>query len=82
METLLSLLLDGKPVHTGTAIYTPDLDLEGNFTVSVKIDRRILRGLNTKGAFRGRITQAENLGKTGPELVALWNDHHPDDPVT
>lgn len=81
VETLIGLLLDGKPVHTGTAVYIPDLDLEGNFTVSVRIDKRILRALNTEGAFRGRMTHPENIGKTGEELVALWNEHHPDDLV-
>ena len=81
VETLIGLLLDGKPVHTGIAIYTPDLDLEGNFTVSVRIDKRIVQALNVEGAFRGRIAQAENRGKSGAELVVLWDAAHPDDPV-
>jgi hypothetical protein len=81
VETLIGLLLDGVPVHTGTAIYTPSIDLEGNFVVKVRVDARILRDLNGKGAFRGEMANAENIGKTSEELVVQWNEAHPDDLV-
>jgi hypothetical protein len=81
VETLIGLLLDGVPVHTGTAIYTPSIDLEGNFDVKVRLDARILRDLNGKGAFRGSVINAENIGKTSEELIAKWNEEHPDKPV-
>jgi hypothetical protein len=80
VEALMGLLLDGRPVHTGIAIYTPNIDLDGELEVKVRVDKRILRTLNS-GAFRGRIINADNIGKTGDELVTLWNDDHPDDPV-
>jgi len=82
VETLIGLLLDGRPVHTGVAIYTPSIDLDGDFEVKVKVDPRILRALNARGAFRGRIINAEHIGKSADDLVALWNAAHPDDPVT
>ncbi len=78
-ETLIGLLLDGRPVHTGIAIYTPSIDLDGSFEVKVRVDKRILRSLNAEGAFRGNINNAENIGKSSDELVALWNEDHPDD---
>lgn len=78
-ETLIGLLLDGRPVHTGIAIYTPSIDLDGSLEVKVRVDKRILRALNAKGAFRGNIHNAENTGKTGDDLVALWNEEHPED---
>jgi len=82
VETLVGLLLDGRPVHTGIAIYKPSIDLEGNLEVKVRVDKRILRALNGPGAFRGHLTNADNIGKTSADLVALWNEDHPDDPVT
>ncbi|MFH1635178.1 MAG: hypothetical protein ABIG63_14390 [Chloroflexota bacterium] len=81
VETLIGLLLDGRPVHTGIAIYTPNLDLDGDFEIKVRVDKRILRALNTEGAFRGKIINAENIGKTADDLAAQWNEAHPDDPV-
>ncbi len=81
VEALIGLLLDGRPVHTGTTIYTPNLDLDGSLEIKVRVDRRILQELNMPGRFRGRIANAENIGKTSDDLVALWNAAHPDNPV-
>src|SRR3972149_9446824 len=62
VETLIGLLLEGRPVHTGIAIYTPSLDLDGDFEIKVKVDARILRALNADGTFRGVIINRENIG--------------------
>jgi hypothetical protein len=81
VETLIGLLLDGRPVHTGIAIYTPYIDLNGEYSVKVKVDKRVLRTLNTDGAFRGNLVNAQYIGENSEKLVALWNAEHPDDPV-
>jgi hypothetical protein len=81
VETLIGLLLEGRPVHTGVAIYTPSIDLDGGLEVKVKVDARILRALNAQRAFKGHIANAENIGKTADDLVALWNQAHPNDQV-
>jgi hypothetical protein len=31
--------------------------------------------------YRGEWRNAENIGKSNEELIALWNKAHPDDPV-
>ncbi len=82
VEALIGLLLEGRPVHTGIAIYTPSIDLNGDIEIKVKVDRRIIRALNAPGAFRGKIVHSENIGKTSGDLAAMWNAEHPDDPVT
>ena len=81
VETLIGLLLDGRPVHTGIAIYTLSIGLDGKYEVNVKADKRITRAVNAEGAFRGHIINTENIGKTSDDLVARWNEEHPDDPV-
>ncbi len=81
VETLIGLLLDGCPVHTGIAIYTPTIDLDGNFAIKVKVDKRMPRAMNAEDAFRGHVHNAENIGQSGDELVGRWNVEHPDDPV-
>ncbi len=37
--------------------------------------------LTSKCTFRGELVNAENIGKTGDDLVAQWNTEHPDGPV-
>src|SRR5215217_8818854 len=51
VETLIGLLQEGRPVHTGVAIFTPVIDTKGNLSVSVRVDKRINAALNAPGAF-------------------------------
>ncbi len=81
VESLIGLLLDGRPVHTGTAIYTLSIGLDGKYEVNVKVDKRIAREVNQEGAFRGELINAESIGKTSDDLVVRWDEEHPDDPV-
>ena len=79
VETLIGLLKEGRPVHTGVAVFTPSIDLEGNIDVNVRVDKRIISALNADGAFSGKLIHGENVGKTSQELAALWNKEHPED---
>ena len=81
VETLTSLLKEGRPVHTGIAIFTPTIDLQGNLSVSVRVDKRIVSALNVPGSFTGRINNSANIGMTSPEIAALWNEKNPDNPI-
>lgn len=81
VETLISLLKEGRPVHTGIAIFTPSIDLQGNLNINVRVDKRIVSALNAPGALAGRIRNSESIGKTSAELAALWNEEYPDNPI-
>ncbi len=81
IETLIGLLLEGRPVHTGVAIFTPSIDLDGDVEIKIKLDQRLLNAVNANGAYNGRTINAENIGKTSDELVMMWNTDHPEDPV-
>jgi len=81
VETLIGLLLEGRRVRTGGAIYSLSIGLDGKYSVKVKPDKRIMQAANLNGAFRGRVANAENIGKTSDDLVAMWNEEHPDNPV-
>ena len=81
VETLIDLLKEGRPVHTGVAIFTPVIDSQGNLSVSVRVDKRITTALNAPGAFTGKISNSGNIGMTSEEVAALWNREHPDNPV-
>jgi hypothetical protein len=80
-EILIRLLLDGRRVRTGGATYSLSIDLQGKLSVKVQVDSRITHAANQEKAFRGRIANAENIGKAGDDLVAMWNEEHPDDPL-
>ena len=64
----------------GLGIYMPNIRLDGTFDVQHRMAPTLKRDLN-RGAFRGEIVNRENIGKTADELVDLWNEGHPDDPV-
>lgn len=78
VETLTSLLKEGRPVHSGIAIFTPTIDLEGNLSVSVRVDKRIVSALNVPGSFTGHINNSANIGLSSQEIAALWNEANPD----
>lgn len=65
----------------GLGTYTPSIDLEGQIKVGHRADNHLKRELND-GDFRGDIERRENVGKTSDDLVTMWNDDNPDDPVT
>lgn len=46
-----------------------------NMRISPELDKRVNAG------FRGKWLNAENIGKSEAEMVALWNEAHPEDPI-
>lgn len=71
-----------RPVHLiGMGTYSPGLKLNGEFTVNHRADIYVKKQLNLDGEFRGVIINREHIGMTSEELVALWNQEHPDDPI-
>ena len=79
VETLIGLLKEGRSVHTGIAIFRPTIDVHGNLSVSVRVDKRITAALNVPGGFTGKVNNGANIGKTTDEIVNLWNEANPDD---
>lgn len=65
----------------GLGSYLPNIGLNGVFNVDYRLDPALKHGLNASGAFTGDIENKAHIGKTAAELVALWNQAHPDDPV-
>ena len=82
VETLIGLLKEGRPVHTGIAVFTPVIDTQGNLSVSVRVDKRIISQLNIPGEFTGDVNNSENIGKSSVEFAAMWNENFPDNQIT
>ena len=81
VETLISLLKQGRRVHSGVAVFTPSIDTKGRLSVNVKVDKRITSMINRQGVFKGKINNVQNIGLTREQYVALWNEGHPEDPI-
>jgi hypothetical protein len=72
----------GRPVKLdGLGMYTPVIQLDGEFKVGHRADVEIKKQLNVPGEFNGEIENRDNIGLTGEDLVAMWNDEYPEDPV-
>ena len=81
-DTVLFFNLRGQAVKLeGLGIYSPKIDLEGTFGVAHRADNVLKKGYNAPDAFRGEIQNGENIGKSGDDLIAMWNAEHPNDPV-
>ena len=65
----------------GLGIFAPNIDLDGNLSISFRPDPFFANGLNVPGTFSGTIRNRENIGKTSNELIAMWNENYPEDLV-
>ena len=59
--------------------FKPTGKRDGSIEVHVRVNPRMVRNINT--SFRGAWRNAENIGKTEPEIIALWNTAHPENPI-
>lgn len=81
-NALLFFTCSGQPVKLdGIGTFTPGIRLNGEFTINVRVDRELINGLNNPEAFKGRISNRHNIGKSSDELVEGWNHDHPGDQV-
>ncbi len=59
--------------------FKPSGHNDGSIDVNVRVNPRVVKNVNI--GFRGRWKNAENIGKSEAEIIALWNAAHPEDPV-
>ena len=57
--------------------YKPTGHKDGRIDINVRVNPRIVKNLNAH--FRGQWRNAENIGKSEAEIIALWNQAHPED---
>ena len=81
-DALIFYALSGRAVRLdGLGTYRPSMKVNGKINLSHRIDENIRSAINVSRDFRGEVRFKENIGKTSAELIALWNEDHPDDPV-
>lgn len=80
-DAIIYYARQGSPTKIeGLGTFTPTLRSDGKFHLNFRPDVDIKKTLNRE-TFYGRIDNKRNRGKSGGELVELWNQAHPDDPV-
>ena len=52
---------------------------DGSVDIQVRVNPVIDRNVNAN--FRGKWRNAENIGKSEAEIIALWNEAYPEDPI-
>jgi len=65
----------------GLGTFTPTVRLDGYLDILFRPDPDMLKKLNDPTSFHTKILNKSSIGKSADELVAQWNDEHPDDPV-
>lgn len=81
-EAILFFALAGRSVKIeGLASYSPRVNLEGKFSLIHRQDPTINYALNTPKAFEGNIANRDMMGKTSADIIARWNEEHPEDPI-
>ena len=71
----------GRPVQVkGLGTFLVSIRLDGTLNLGFRPDPDLRSELN-EGQFEGDIRGRKYIGKTSQELVDLWNQEHPDDPV-
>ena len=66
----------------GLGTFSPSIDLDGTLSISFRPDPALNYGINMPGTFSGTILNRENIGKTSDDLVAQWNQDHPENPIS
>jgi nucleoid DNA-binding protein len=80
-DVLLTAHRAGRAVKVeGLGTFTPAIR-KGRLAIAFRPDTDLLKQLNQTEKLHTRILNKENLGKSADELVELWNQAHPDDPV-
>ena len=59
--------------------YRPIGKQDGTIKIKVRVNPFVIRDVNDN--YRGEWRNAENIGASTDELIALWNEAHPDDPI-
>lgn len=70
----------GRIVHlpNGTH-FEPIGKKDGSVDIGVRVNPELDKQVNA--GFRGTWVNSANVGKTEAEIVALWNEEHPEDPI-
>lgn len=65
----------------GIGVFSPMITLYGDLKIILRQDRELRDLLGNYLRYEKEIVNRDNVGKTPDELIALWNEENPTDPV-
>ena len=81
-DQILEYCRAGRAVKVdGLGTWTPTIGLDGKLNIQYRPDASFGYGLNLPGIFTGKVVNRENIGKSGADLVTMWNEAYPEDQV-
>ena len=81
-DAIIFFLQAGRGVKLqGIGTYLPYMKIDGRVRVSYRLGTQIRHEINDALDFQGEIKNRENIGKSTDELITLWNEAYPDNPV-
>jgi hypothetical protein len=82
-DHIIAFACTGRAVKIeGIGIFAPNIDMQGNLTISFRADPALTNGINIPGIFIGKMINRENIGITRPEMFEKWNQDYPDNQYT
>jgi hypothetical protein len=74
-DKIIKFLLSGRAVKIeGLGTWTPNIGLDGTLSLQYRADMALVNAMKYAGEFTSRFHNRQNIGKTGDELVRLWNE--------
>ncbi len=65
----------------GIGTFRPNIALDGKLNIVFKMDKVLKNRLNAPGERSMKIINKDNIDKTPEDLIALWDEENPTDPV-
>ena len=60
-------------------VFRPVGKKDGSIVIRAQFGKRVTQRVNAEQ--RAQWINADNIGKSEAEMIALWNEQHPDDPI-
>lgn len=77
---LKAALKTGRIVHLpNNTHYRPIGKKDGSIDINVRVNPDLYKRVNF--GFRGKWINSANIGKSQNEIIALWNETYPNDPI-
>lgn len=61
--------------------FTPAIKQDGTFTVKYRPSVRLKAEMNKDHWYMGKMINRDMIGKSSNEMVARWNEEHPEEPI-
>jgi hypothetical protein len=82
-DTVVHFCLQGRTVIINRlGRFSPTLKITGEIRVKYVADNDLKKAINNLNEYKGIIVNRENIVKNSDELKTIWNDLHPEDPIT